>query len=89
VASGSYKESLDSFFITIFLGLIFMYFQINEYYDATFNLQDGIYASTFYMLTGLHGCHVVVGIAFLIVSMVALLRDNYLRTHYLRLVFAI
>ena len=89
IASGSYRESLDSFLITILLGLIFMYFQIKEYYGATFNLQDGIYASTFYMLTGLHGCHVVVGIFFLIISMLSLLRGNYLRTHYLRLVFAI
>jgi len=89
IASGSYKETIDGFLITIILGLIFVYFQVKEYYDATYNLQDGIYASSFYMLTGLHGCHVIVGVIFLIIALISLLVNHYTTTHYLRLVFAI
>jgi cytochrome c oxidase subunit 3 len=89
VAIGSFKEAIDGFLITIILGIFFIYLQGNEYYEATFNLEDGIYPSVFYMLTGLHGCHVIVGVVFLIVCFVSLLFNHYLTTHYLRLVFAI
>jgi heme/copper-type cytochrome/quinol oxidase subunit 3 len=32
--------------------------------NAPFDISDGIYGSTFYMLTGLHGMHVLVGTIF-------------------------
>jgi cytochrome c oxidase subunit 3 len=86
---GSFKEAIDGFLVTILLGLIFIFLQGNEYFEATFNLEDGIYPSVFYMLTGLHGCHVIVGVIFLIVCFISLLYNHYLTSHYLRLVFAI
>jgi len=48
ISIGSYKESLDGFLITITLGLWFIFLQGIEYYEATFNLQDGIYSSIFF-----------------------------------------
>ena len=89
VAIGSFKEAIDGFLITIGLGFFFIFLQGNEYFEATFNLEDGIYSSVFYMLTGLHGFHVIVGVIFLIVCLISLLLNHYLTTHYLRLVFAI
>jgi len=49
------------------LGLVFSAVQAFEYMHATFKLADGIYPSTFYMTTGFHGFHVLVGTIFLIV----------------------
>jgi len=61
---GRYKNAVDGLFLTIILGLFFIFLQSLEYFESTFNLQDGIYSSTFFLLTGLHGCHVIVGVLF-------------------------
>jgi cytochrome c oxidase subunit 3 len=53
--------------VTIVLGAAFTALQAYEYQHATFGFKDGIYSSTFYMATGFHGFHVLVGTCFLIV----------------------
>ena len=52
---------------TVVLGIIFLICQAYEYGHAAFGFRDGIYSSTFYLATGFHGFHVLVGTAFLIV----------------------
>lgn len=86
---GIYSELLDSLIITMFLGFSFVILQVMEYYEATFNMDDGIYACTFYMLTGLHGMHVLVGASFIFVCFLRFLRKNFTTSHYLGFVFAI
>lgn len=57
--------------ITAMLGILFLGLQAYEYYEAYthygLTLQSGIYGSTFFMLTGFHGMHVLIGTIFLIV----------------------
>ena len=53
--------------LTIALGGVFIGFQIHEYGSAEFSIRDGIFGATFYMLTGFHGFHVIVGAAMLFV----------------------
>ena len=89
IALSSFKECIDGFLITIFLGIFFVILQGMEYYEATFNFNDSIYACTFYMSTGSHGCHVIAGVLFLIVCFIRLLLNHYLNNHYSGLVFAI
>lgn len=55
--------------LTVTLGLIFTCVQIIEYSHAAFAFTDGIYASIFYMATGLHGAHVLVGTIMLAVCL--------------------
>jgi len=55
--------------ITIGLGVFFLGCQAFEYYFAGFTFQDTVYGGTFYILTGLHGMHVLVGTIFLIVCL--------------------
>ena len=52
---------------TIGLGLAFTCLQAYEYSHAKFGFTDGVYASVFYMATGFHGFHVIVGTLFLAV----------------------
>jgi heme/copper-type cytochrome/quinol oxidase subunit 3 len=89
VCLGWYRDAIDALGITIILGFFFIYLQANEYYEAFFNYSDGVYGCSFYMLTGLHGCHVIVGAGALLVCFIRLLRRHYLTTHYLGFVFAI
>lgn len=83
------KDTIDAFLITIFLGFFFVILQMFEYYESTFSFSDSVYSCSFYMLTGLHGCHVIAGVSFLSVCLLRLLRRDYLLNHYLGLVFAI
>jgi heme/copper-type cytochrome/quinol oxidase subunit 3 len=66
---GSLTEVVSGLLVTIFLAVLFTAFQVYEYRNAPFNINDGVYGSTFYMLTGLHGAHVIIGTLFLSVSL--------------------
>jgi len=54
---------------TVFLGLAFTLVQALEYAVAPFGFTDGIYSSTFFMATGFHGFHVIIGTIFLAVCL--------------------
>ncbi len=51
--------------LTTALGFVFLCFQVYEYTHLLFGFKDGIFPSTFYMATGFHGFHVLVGTIFL------------------------
>ena len=69
--------------LTIVLGSLFMCCQAFEYLEASFNISDSIYGSVFYMLTGLHGSHVLNGVIFLIICLFRLILLHFTPTHYL------
>lgn len=56
-----YAQPNNYILYTVLLGVFFLCCQIFEYNIALFTLQDSAYGSVFYMLTGLHGFHVYVG----------------------------
>ena len=64
---GDRNGLLQGLALTILLGALFTAVQAYEYSHAAFGFTDGIYSSTFYMATGFHGFHVLVGTIFLIV----------------------
>jgi len=55
--------------VTVFLGTFFLSCQALEYYLSPFTFQDTVFGGTFYILTGLHGLHVLVGTVFLVVCL--------------------
>ena len=70
---GNRKATFQALVITVALGILFTAFQVYEYVHAIhegFTIQDGIFGSSFYMATGFHGFHVLVGTAFLAVNMI-------------------
>ncbi|MEE9313528.1 MAG: cytochrome c oxidase subunit 3 [Rhizobiaceae bacterium] len=56
-------------FITVALGILFTFVQGVEYADAPFTFSDSIYGATFFMATGFHGFHVLIGTIFLAVCL--------------------
>ncbi len=68
--------------LTVLLGIIFTSFQAYEYMHAPFGFKDGIYTSTFFMATGFHGFHVIVGTIFLIVCLVRAIKGHFKPDHH-------
>jgi cytochrome c oxidase subunit 3 len=68
---------------TLVLALFFTLVQLSEYRESSFSINDGIYGSTFFMATGFHGLHVLVGTCFLAVCYLRLLRHHFTRQHHL------
>lgn len=60
-------EAVKALGITIFLAIAFTSLQAYEYHHASFTFTQGIYPSNFFMATGFHGFHVIIGTIFLIV----------------------
>ena len=75
--------------LTILLGIYFTSIQLYEYQHATFSINDSIYCSVFYLLTGFHGFHVLVGTIFLIVCFFRHLAYHFTRDHHIGLEMAI
>ncbi len=68
--------------LTVLLAITFTSFQAYEYLEASFNISDGIYGSTFFMATGFHGFHVIIGTIFLSVCFFRLLKNHFTRKHH-------
>lgn len=64
------------FRFTIFLGLLFLWVQFEEYCQRYFSANFTIYGTLFFMLTGFHGLHVTFGISFIIVCYIRFILDD-------------
>ena len=76
------KGLVNGLIATVFLGFIFSCFQAYEYHHATFTIDGNIYGSTFYMATGFHGFHVIVGTIFLTVCLFRSMKGHSTPTHH-------
>ena len=76
---GDKRETINSLIVTIILATFFTLFQAYEYLNAPFARADGVYGSTFYRLTGLHGFHVFVGTIFLGVALYRTVVNHFTR----------
>lgn len=73
---------------TIILGATFTCVQAYEYSHATFNYSGHIYGATFFMATGFHGFHVLIGTIFLAVCLARALAGQFTPTQHLGFEFA-
>ena len=71
------KDFINALQCTIALGIIFLSFQVYEYIHASFKFTDGIYSTNFYMTTGFHGVHVLIGVIFLSVCLYRGYKDHF------------
>src|SRR5579872_4109416 len=74
--------------LTVLLGITFTCVQAWEYAHAPFAFKHSIYGATFFMATGFHGAHVIIGTIFLIVCLIRAQAGQFTPTHHLGFEFA-
>ncbi len=79
---GNRKQAILAMWLTILLGLAFTSLQAYEYVHAPFAFTGGIYGSTFFMATGFHGFHVIIGTCFLFVCQWRLYQGHFKPDHH-------
>ena len=76
------KGFLFALAVTIALGAVFTSLQAYEYLESAFGFTEGIYPSVFYMATGFHGAHVIIGTVFLLVCWFRGYLGQFTPTHH-------
>ena len=79
---GRFKQVWSGLYITLLLGAFFLSFQLVEYSGAAFSISDSVFGSVFFLITGFHGLHVVIGFVFLFVCLIRLDSDHFTRDHH-------
>jgi cytochrome c oxidase subunit 3 len=74
--------------LTVLLGAIFTVVQAYEYAHAAFGFAGSIYGATFFMATGFHGAHVLIGTIFLVVCLGRAMRGHFTSERHLGFEFA-
>jgi len=73
---------------TVLLGMVFTMLQAYEYSHAAFTFDGTLYGSAFFMATGFHGAHVVIGTIFLAICLIRLLMGGMSAEKHLGFEFA-
>jgi len=68
--------------MTILLGIVFTSLQALEYLESSFSISDSIYGATFFVATGFHGIHVIIGTIFLSVCLLKLYLSHFTNSRH-------
>ncbi|HEX9771576.1 MAG TPA: cytochrome c oxidase subunit 3 [Kiloniellales bacterium] len=79
---GDQRNTVIGLAVTVGLGVLFTSLQAYEYSHAAFGFRDGIYPSTFFMATGFHGFHVIIGTCFLTVCLIRAIKGHFKPDHH-------
>jgi len=82
IISGHRVMLLNSMAVAISYGIFFSLLQLIEYCLTQYSINDGTYGSVFFMLTGLHGFHVIVGTILLVISYVRIAEKTFSTDHH-------
>nr|AXS66507.1 cytochrome c oxidase subunit 3 [Tenebrionoidea sp. 8 KM-2017] len=78
----NFKQMTQSLSITILLGIYFSILQGYEYFESSFSIADAVYGSSFFMATGFHGLHVIIGTTFLAICLIRHLMNHFSQIHH-------
>nr|YP_009441791.1 cytochrome c oxidase subunit III [Pelecotoma fennica]AOY39362.1 cytochrome c oxidase subunit 3 [Pelecotoma fennica] len=78
----NFKATMRSLIITVILGMYFTILQAYEYQEASFSISDSAYGATFYVATGFHGIHVIVGTIFLTICLTRMMNNHLSSYHH-------
>jgi heme/copper-type cytochrome/quinol oxidase subunit 3 len=82
IIAGKQDDALLGLECTIMLAIFFTALQAFEYVEASFTIADGIFGSTFFMATGFHGFHVIIGTLFISVCTARLFVHQFTKEHH-------
>jgi cytochrome c oxidase subunit 3 len=82
IVAGDKNGAVNGLLLTVALGVFFTALQGMEYIDAGFTIADGVYGSTFFLATGFHGFHVLIGTTFLLVCLLRQLKNHFSTSHH-------
>jgi len=78
------KEIVEaSLLLTVCLAILFTALQAMEYFEAPFDISDSVYGSIFFMATGFHGFHVIVGTTFILVCLGRATLGHFTKQHHI------
>lgn len=78
-----FKVLIFGLALTVLWGLIFTFLQYSEYNQTSFSINDSVYGSIFFLLTGFHGFHVILGTTLLIVCWARFFFNQFLATQHI------
>lgn len=82
IINSDHTSSIFGILLTVILGLYFTILQGYEYYEASFTIRDSIYGSSFFVATGFHGIHVIIGTTFIIVCLLRQIKFHFSANHH-------
>ena len=82
IIAGDHSSASQGLILTVVLGVYFTALQAFEYYEASFRIADRVFGASFFLATGFHGLHVIVGTSFLVVCLVRLNFFHLRATHH-------
>lgn len=68
--------------ITIILGIYFSILQLFEYIESSFTIRDRIFGRIFFLRTGFHGIHVLIGTTFIFINFLRIIINHYNNKHH-------
>ena len=77
------KSMVQGLVVAVGLGVLFTIFQAYEYQHAAFGFSGNIYGANFFMATGFHGFHVIVGTIFLAICMLRAMLGHFTKDQHL------
>lgn len=75
-------SSLQGLLLTFLLGVYFLYLQFGEYQETRFSIADSVYGRVFFVATGFHGLHVIIGASFLFVCLIRIFYYHFNSNHH-------
>nr|UBT70829.1 cytochrome c oxidase subunit III [Eupteryx gracilirama] len=78
----NFTKMNQAMMMTILLGIYFSMLQLYEYIEAPFCMSDSVYGSTFFLATGFHGLHVIIGTIFIMMSAKRNLTLHFSKNHH-------
>nr|YP_009131525.1 cytochrome c oxidase subunit III [Argyroneta aquatica]AIL95159.1 cytochrome c oxidase subunit 3 [Argyroneta aquatica] len=82
ILNGDWSSAEVSLMVTWMLGVYFLFLQGLEYWVASFSIGDSVFGSVFFMSTGFHGFHVIVGSLFLFVMWLRVKKGHFSEIHH-------
>jgi len=80
--NGNFSQAITSLTLTVVLGIYFTCLQALEYWEASFSISDSTYGATFFVATGFHGLHVLIGTSFLIICLGRIWINHFSPSHH-------